>query len=114
MGVPGRPFFRNAVSDGETVRAVAEGFTAAMEAALAGDEGALEAALAEAGKAGADGIRAFMDRGLTPANAPITVSGGWMRNRVSGKPVYIPGKGFNRPGYDTGALYNAFSFEVKS
>ncbi len=112
MGVPSRPFFHNAVSDAETVRAVADGFGAAIEAALAGDEGAMEAALEEAGKAGADGIRAFMDKGLSPPNAPITVSGGWMRNRVSGKPVYIPGKGFNRPGYDTGALYESFTFEV--
>ena len=37
-------------------------------------------------------------------NAPITINGGWMRNKVSGKPVYIKGKGSDRPLIDTGSL----------
>ena len=114
MNVPGRPFFQNAVHDPETVNGISEAFGAAVEAALEGDAAAVEAALEEAGRAGVDGIHAYFDGGkITPPNAPITVHGGWMRNRVSGKPVHIPGKGFNKPGYDTGALYHAFSFEVK-
>ena len=37
-------------------------------------------------------------------NAPITIYGGWMRNKVTGKPIYIKGKGSDRPLIDTGAL----------
>lgn len=37
-------------------------------------------------------------------NAYITIHGGWMRNKVSGKPVYIKGKGSDRPLIDTGSL----------
>lgn len=37
-------------------------------------------------------------------NAPITIHGGWMRNKVTGKPIYIKGKGSDKPLIDTGAL----------
>lgn len=30
-------------------------------------------------------------------NAPITIHGGWMRNKVSGKPFKVEGKGSSRP-----------------
>lgn len=37
-------------------------------------------------------------------NAPITINGGWMRNKKSGKPVYIKGKHSDKPLIDTGEL----------
>jgi hypothetical protein len=37
-------------------------------------------------------------------NSPITIHGGWMRNHISGKPIYIKGKQSNRPLIDTGDL----------
>ena len=40
----------------------------------------------------------------SPENAPITVNGGWMRNKKSGKLFYIEGKGFNNPLTWTGKL----------
>ena len=43
------------------------------------------------------------DNGWAP-NAPITINGGWMRNKVTGKPIYIKGKGSDRPLIDTGSL----------
>lgn len=43
------------------------------------------------------------DNGWAP-NAPITISGGWMINKVTGKPVYIKGKGSDTPLIDTGEL----------
>lgn len=46
------------------------------------------------------------DNNWTP-NAPITVHGGWMINKVSGKPVYIKGKGSDQPLIDTGELRKA-------
>ena len=32
-----------------------------------------------------------------PANAPITIDGGWMKNKKSGKVFKVEGKGFNNP-----------------
>ena len=43
------------------------------------------------------------DNGWAP-NSPITISGGWMINKVTGKPVYIKGKGSDTPLIDTGEL----------
>ena len=43
------------------------------------------------------------DNGWEP-NAYITIHGGWMKNKVSGKPVYIKGKHSERPLIDTGSL----------
>ena len=43
------------------------------------------------------------DNGWAP-NAPITINGDWMKNKVSGKPVYIKGKKSDRPMIDTGEL----------
>jgi hypothetical protein len=43
------------------------------------------------------------DNGWAP-NAPITIHGGWMLNKVTGKPIYIKGKHSERPLIDTGSL----------
>lgn len=42
-------------------------------------------------------------------NSPITIYGGWMRNKVTGKPIYIKGKGSDKPLIDTGALRQSIS-----
>ena len=47
-----------------------------------------------------------------PANAPITVNGGWMRNRVTGKPFYVEGKGKNQPLVDNGDLLRSITYQV--
>lgn len=46
------------------------------------------------------------DNGWAP-NSPITIKGGWMKNKKSGKPVYVKGKGSDRPLIDTGELRKA-------
>lgn len=43
-------------------------------------------------------------------NAPITIHGGWMRNKISGKPFKVKGKGSSRPLINTGRLRG----EIKS
>ena len=70
-------------------------------------------ALEAAGQAGADGIRAYIDSHIPPPNSPVTVHGGWIYNRKARKGVYVPGKGFDKPLFDTGALYDAFDYEVE-
>ena len=114
MRIPARPVIRPALST-ETARA---GMTAAVmdavSAAMDGDESGVTASLESAGEAGVKAIRKHIDAGVPPQNAPVTVSGGWIRNRISHKPVYVEGKGFNKPLYDTGQLYNDFDYEVVS
>ena len=85
----------------------------AARAAWEGDDDAAKAAMESAGQAGADGIRAYIDSHIPPPNSPVTVNGDWVYNRVARKCVYVPGKGFNKPLFDTGALYDAYDYEVE-
>ena len=112
-GIPSRPVVGPALDSADTKSALSAEFEKAVSYAHEGDLPSAIASLEAAGQAGADGIRAYIDSGISPPNSPMTVSGGWMRNRVSGKPVHIAGKGFNKPLYDTGALYAAFSYEIR-
>ena len=114
MRIPPRPVVRPALSRPETRAGMAEALRGAAAAAHAGDLPKTQAALEACGQLGADGIRAYIDAGITPGNSPVTVHGGWIYNRPAGKGVYIPGKGFDRPLYDTGGLYRAFSWEIVS
>ena len=111
--IPPRPVVGPALAKEETQAAVADGLLSACGAAAQGDPEGVLSGFEKAGQAGADGIRAYIDVGIQPGNAPLTISGGWIRNFSSGKPVHVPGKGFDKPMFDTGELYASFSFEVK-
>ena len=110
MHIPARPVIAPALRREETRRQMAEQMKAAVEAAWSGSDS--RPALEAAGKAGADGIRAYIDSHIPPPNSPATVNGGWIYNRKARKGVYVHGKGFDKPLFDTGALYNAFDYEV--
>ena len=112
--IPPRPVVGPALAKAETRAAIAEGLVTACEAAAAGDPDSVTGGFEQAGEAGVRGIRDYIDAGIQPGNAPLTISGGWIRNFTSGKPVHFPGKGFDKPMYDTGELYDSFDFEVKS
>ena len=112
MRIPSRPVIRPALAKPETRSAMAEAMKDAVRAAWEGEDGAARAAMESAGQAGADGIRAYIDAGIPPPNSPATVNGGWIYNRAAKKGVYVPGKGFNKPLLDTGALYEAFGYEI--
>ena len=111
--IPPRPVIEPALAEENARESMAEGMVDAVSAAMEGDMDATRAGLESAGQAGADAIRAYIDAGVPPPNAPLTVSGGWIRNFSSGKPVHVEGKGFDKPLYDTGALYNDFDYEIK-
>ena len=113
MRIPARPVIRPALSDPSVRAEMAGHFRSAIGSAWEGNEAAARAALEAAGQAGADGIRRYIDAGISPPNSPVTVSGGWIWNRPGKKGVHIKGKGFNKPLYDTGALYEAFGYEVE-
>ena len=111
MHIPSWPVITPALARPETRTAMAEEMRNALQAAWEGKD--FQPALEAAGQAGADGIRAYIDSHIPPPNASVTVSGGWMYNRAAKKAVYVPGKGFNKPLFDTGALYDAFDYEIE-
>ena len=112
MRIPSRPVIRPALARPETRSAMSEAMRDAVRAAWEGDDGAAHAALETAWQAGADGIRDYIDSHIPPPNSPVTVNGGWVYNRAAHKCVYVSGKGFNKPLFDTGELYNAFDYEI--
>ena len=113
MRIPARPVIRPALAQPSVRAEMAEHFRSALGSAWEGEDAAARASLEAAGQAGADGIRTYIDAGISPPNSPVTVSGGWIWNRPGKKAVYVEGKGFNKPLYDTGALYEAFDYEVE-
>ena len=114
MRIPPRPVVGPGLQRAETRQAMTEALTAAVIAAHEGDEAAAQAGLEACGQAGADGIRAYIDSGIQPGNSPVTVSGGWVYNRVAKTGVPVRGKGFDKPLYETGELYQSFSYEIKT
>ena len=107
-----RPVVEPALAQ-ETLRAeMAEIMMESCEAALAGDLPGTKAGLEKAGQRGADGIREYIDAGIDPPNAPVTLSGGWIYNRVAKKGVLVKPKNGSTPLKDTGALYSDFDYEI--
>ena len=111
MNIPSRPVIAPALRRPETLQQMAEAIKDAVRAAWEGEDP--HPALEAAGQAGADGIRAYIDSHIPPPNSPVTVHGGWIYNRKARKCVYVHGKGFDKPLFDTGALYNAFDYEIE-
>ena len=112
MRIPPRPVVRPALAR-ETLRAeMAESLMESCEAAAKGDLPGTLAGLENAGQRGADGIREYINAGISPPNSPVTLSGGWIYNRVAKKGVLVKGKAGDKPLLDTGALYEDFDYEV--
>ena len=112
MRIPPRPVVQPALARESLHAEMAEAMLSSCQAAMNGDFSGTKAGLETAGQAGADGIRAYIDAGISPPNAPVTLSGGWIRNRVTGKGVPVAAKNGSTPMKDTGALYHDFGFEI--
>ena len=113
MHIPARPVVKPALAQASVRAEMGQAMMNACAAALDGELSGVTAALEESGRAGVDGIHAYIDKGIPPPNSPITLKGGWIRNPVSGKPVKVKGKSGTTPLVDTGQLYNDFDFEIK-
>ena len=112
MHIPPRPVVQPALAQ-EGLRAEMGGMLLeSCGAAYRGDLSGTQAGLEDAGQRGADGIREFIDAGISPPNAPVTLSGGWIYNRVAKKGVLVSGKNGSIPMVDTGQLYNDFDYEI--
>ena len=114
MHIPARPVVKPALNQPSVRAEMSSAMRKACSSALDGDLDGVTAALEESGQAGVDGIHAYIDAGIPPPNAPVTLTGGWIRNPVSGKPVKVKGKSGTTPLVDTGQLYNDFDWEIAS
>ncbi len=112
MRIPPRPVVQPALAQESLREEMGECLLKACEAAFEGDLSGTAAGLENAGQRGADGIREFIDAGIPPANSPVTLSGGWIYNRVAKKGVLVGGKSGSTPMKDTEALYNDFNCEI--
>lgn len=111
--IPPRPVLKEGINDPEERPKIQALMQEGIKQALAGNLQGAENAYQRAGMAGAAAVqKKFTDGGLA-ANAPITISGGWMRNKVSGKLVHVKGKGNKGPLIDTGALRQSITFVVR-
>ena len=114
MHIPPRPVVQPALAKESLKTEMGEHLLEACEAAFDGDMTGTVAGMEDCGQRGADGIREYIDGGIAPPNAPVTLSGGWIYNRVAKKGVLVSGKSGDKPMKDTGALYDDFDYEVTS
>lgn len=113
MRIPPRPVVQPALAQEGLRSEMGEKLAEACEAAFDGDMEGMEKSLEDAGQRGADGIREYIDAGIPPPNSPVTLSGGWIWNRVAKKGVLVKGKSGSTPLVDTGQLRDDFDWEVK-
>ena len=92
MRIPPRPVVQPALAQEGLRTGMAEIMLASCEAAMEGDMAGTRQGLEDAGQRGADGIREYIDAGISPPNSPVTLSGGWIYNRVAKKGVPVKGK----------------------
>ena len=110
LRIPARPVIEPAVE--ESMEQITTAMKAAAVAAIEGDMGEFEACMDDAGTYGENAVIQKFGDGLAP-NAPITINGGWMRNRISGKPFKVEGKGSSAPLIDTGSLKGSITHVVE-
>ena len=112
MHIPPRPVVQPALATESLKNEMGEFLLESCEAAFDGDMSGTVAGMEDCGQRGADGIREYIDGGIAPPNSPVTLSGGWIYNRVAKKGVLISGKSGSTPMKDTEALYNDFDYEI--
>ena len=112
MHIPPRPVVAPALAKESLKTEMGDFLLESCQAAFDGDMAGTVAGMEGCGQRGADGIREYIDGGIGPPNAPVTLSGGWMYNRVAKKGVLVSGKNGSTPMKDTGALYDDFNWEI--
>ena len=103
-GVPRRPFMYQAIMKYE--KEWMELLKTMVQRAIDENKN-IDTALKKFGEKAKGDIQETILSGSFTPNAPITVRGGWMKNKATGKPVYIEGKGFNQPLVDTGIMVSS-------
>lgn len=107
--IPSRPFMRNSIDKNKPViqknaaaliKNLGEGITAKMVLTVLGEQQA-------------SFMAQEIDTGDFKPNAEITISGGWMRNKKSGKLFHVKGKKSDKPLIDTHQLQQSIHFVVR-
>lgn len=109
--IPARPFLEPAIE--QAAGQIAELMKVAAIQAIEGDTGAAMKKLDDAGTAGENAAKSFFKSGRLAANAEITIHGGWMKNKVSGKTFYVKGKKSAGPLIDTGNLRGSITHVIE-
>lgn len=102
QGMPQRPFLRTSIMENE--RKWDELLKTLVQRAI--DENkSLDKALRLFGEKVKGDIQETILAGGWQPNARISIEGGWMRNKISGRPFYVKGKGSGKtPLIDTGTM----------
>lgn len=108
-GIPARPFMRTARMNNESKWV--EKLKTLVQRALDEDK-SIDKALQKFGEVVKGDIQETMLGGGFAPNSPITIHGGWMRNKKTGKPFYVEGKGKNTPLVDTGIMVASIQSRV--
>lgn len=111
--IPPRPFLEPAISEPDTQSKIVENMKQAALCSIEGDTGGAISEMHKAGTRGENAAQTYIGSDKLAPNAPITVEGGWMRNRKSGKPFKVEGKGSSRPLIDTGSLRSSITHVVE-
>ena len=112
MHIPPRPVVQPALAKESLKTEMGDHLLESCQAAFDGDMADTVAGMEDCGQRGADGIREYIDGGIGPPNSPVTLSGGWIYNRVAKKGVLVSGKSGSTPMKDMEALYNDFDYEI--
>ena len=109
--IPPRPFLEPGIEEAKDD--IAGCMKSAIEAAVEGNTAAAMDELHKAGMYGENAAKSYIGAGHHEPNADITIHGGWMRNRVSGKPVFVKGKHSDVPLIDTGSLRSSITHVIE-
>jgi hypothetical protein len=107
--IPARPFMEQTRQ--KSMKEVM-GLMARLQKAISNGSLTAMAAIKRLGAAYEEEMKAIFTTGTFAPNSPITINGGWMRNRVSGKAFKVKGKGSSRPLVDTTRLRQSIIFKV--
>lgn len=106
-GIPQRPFMQRSMFENEK-KWIEQLRTLVQRELDKGKHADIDKALKLFGEiAKGDIQRTILAGGFTP-NSKITIEGGWMRNKKTGKPFYVKGKGRGKlPLIDTGIMISS-------
>jgi len=107
--IPARPFMRQTREKAESKF---QKLLARFYKAIISGKTTSNKALARLGEAYEGEMKEIFTTGNFAPNAPITIHGGWMRNKVSGKVFKVKGKESSRPLIDTSHLRQSIMYKV--
>ncbi len=109
VNMPSRPFMRDSVDENKE-KIVA--FMQAQVVDIIKNRKTAEQAFKEIGVFQKGLVQETIVNGNFEPNKGITVNGGWMKNKQSGKPFYVKGKHSTIPLIDTGEMRDSVNFVV--